>query len=522
MHHLIRVEAVNLGHTILDTDDLSTRRGGSYFLLQAIRDVQSHFAGRLESVSIGASTGLFKVLGVDPQDCAADVSGWLANHVEYGHASFVVGAHSADEFTVANETCIAKGRWRQMQSLSVRCMWDMPRAPRAPAGETSLCCALDGMRPAVETDHGPDGKARRVSASVHVRRSGQVGGRDLRQTFYRRELGNDVPTAGFTAHLGGLSSADWSGDEWPVLPDNLAQKIAVFYADGNGFGAVQSACRSPEDLLEWDTNLRDRRRGLLSSLLTHARSRRPWRTANGLLRLETLMWGGDELTFVVPAWCGLELATLFFDQTADWCHPPQGGRPLHHAAAMVFAHANAPIRRLERLAHELVEQTKQDCDKDRSTLAWVVLESFDHTGSDLADYLSRRYPGTPCPVSWASLRLDADRLRLVRTELPGLRDVLPRSAMVRALRLLITAPPAGTTASHHPLLLRSYESVQRAVVQAGELARWEALWRALAHGQPWAPLTPSGSDIAPWTVLVELWDYALPQTVPMAHAGVAA
>jgi hypothetical protein len=374
------------------------------------------------------------------------------------------------------------------------------------------------VRPAVQTDYLGGGTRVCVSASVQARRTGGaggVGGRDLRQTFYRQELpAGAVPVAGFTNDFRSLASLDHRPNEGLAVPRNLDDKIAVFYADGNGFGSLQSACDSPEALNAWDRSLRDRRRALLSRLLAQAQALRHWRTAAGHIRLETLMWGGDELTFVVPAWCGLELAALFFELTADWRYPDvDTGQPLCHAAALVFAHAKAPIRRLELLAHDLVEQTKRDGDKARNTLAWVVLESFDHTGSDLGDYLQRRYPLNPCPVDWARLRLGADQLHTLRADLPPLREVLPRSAIVRALRLLVSGRLRATGGEFHPLLLRSYDSVKRAVAQAGEDKRWLRLWQALAPGRPWTPTTPSLTDIAPWTLLLELWDYTLP-TLP--------
>ena len=51
---LLRLEAVNLAHSIDDTEDLGTRRGGGLMLLEAIRHIECTFATSLERISTGA------------------------------------------------------------------------------------------------------------------------------------------------------------------------------------------------------------------------------------------------------------------------------------------------------------------------------------------------------------------------------------------------------------------------------------------------------------------------------------
>ena len=59
------------------------------------------------------------------------------------------------------------------------------------------------------------------------------------------------------------------------------------------------------------------------------------------LRLEVLLWGGDEFTLVVPAWKGLEVLERFFQIAARLEFGSDV--PMTHRAAVIFCHHNAPI-----------------------------------------------------------------------------------------------------------------------------------------------------------------------------------
>ena len=58
---LLRLEAINQSYVIDDTEDLSTRRGGGYMLLQAVRAIEKEFKYDIKPVSTGASIGLFRI-----------------------------------------------------------------------------------------------------------------------------------------------------------------------------------------------------------------------------------------------------------------------------------------------------------------------------------------------------------------------------------------------------------------------------------------------------------------------------
>lgn len=489
MTALLRLEAVNLAHTIDDTEDLSTRRGGGYMLLRAVRKVTKRFEGALAPISTGASIGLFAV--EDGQDAfllCAKVAEFLREVHPFRHATFTVAIATDDNLQLGVERCVARNRWDQMQGLSFATHW----------GKAAEVCATDEIRPAA-SHHSTAGQS--VSLSVAARRHGKNGGRDLRQSFYATELeGHRLVDAlpSFTDDLETLSRLSPSDPTFAPLSSNLDAKIAVFYADGNGFGSIQRGCATQDALQSWDDKIKRLRRDLLHDLLSWLASTPHACTADGALRLETLLWGGDEMLFVLPAWLGLEFAQRFFALTGGWAH---AGQHLTHAAGLVFAHRGTPIRRLQHLAKELAQRAKNDGDTLRNNVAWLVLESFDTTADDIDTYWQTSGIATQ---GWQAVRLDTLRLECL-ARLEALKPRLPRSALIRALRSLA----AGQGREELELLQNTYASTDSALDNPGRQIISE-FWSLFgAHWQP-APTEPPSADTVPLTVLLTLWDYLLP------------
>jgi hypothetical protein len=214
------------------------------------------------------------------------------------------------------------------------------------------------------------------------------------------------------------------------------------------------------------------------------------------------MWGGDELRFVVPAWVGLELVREFYATASDWRYPVGSTSPndvLTHAAGVAFCHCSAPIHRIEKLTKDLAEKCKESqSGRLKNLIAWVTLESFDHVGSDLDDYLARRYLKK---VQWSDIMLAPERLNALVAALPRAKDQLPKSAMIRALRLLVQGRAT------HPLAVRSYENIRSGEIK--DLA--DEVWGALT-GDPF-PESPDVAHIPAWVILLELWDYVRSDSV---------
>ena len=443
---LLRIEGVNLDEFVFDTQDLSTIRGGGLLLLDVAREVQRYLESTLKDylvpggirvISIGGSIGLFAVDLADvtrASELRNRLEEEINRHDEFGQATVVIDVEPmARNFIAARERTLAANRWRQMraptQVLSARSMEPV----------RNEVCRLDGISPAVVRRNIKGGTEQPLGQSVDIRR--KAGNEEKRIWFYKREGWSDLPDR---SRDGEKLSFAWSFDHIAIdgtgsVP-RLDGKMAVIYLDGNGFSKIQDYFiterpdQGEERQRQFDETLRANRSRMLERLLrsitdgTISRTG-PWleRAKVGgqspdkrdLCRLETLLWGGDEIIWVVPAWKGWEVVAQIFDRKQpvdslpvgdpptgeigagepqdlrpDWTvRRPDGTvfRTLTHAAGVVFCHHNAPIRRIKALARELAGLAK-NFDRTRNLVAYQVLESFDHVGRDLDEYRRENCP----------------------------------------------------------------------------------------------------------------------------------
>ena len=125
--HYLRVEAVNLGNSVYDTEDLSTIRGSGLMILklqgpvvEAIR--QSTASGiplvkASECVSHGASQVVFRVElipGAKADDLVKAVSDFLRKDAQLKFATLVVSI-SDRVYDSAREALLANNRFRQLR-----------------------------------------------------------------------------------------------------------------------------------------------------------------------------------------------------------------------------------------------------------------------------------------------------------------------------------------------------------------------------------------------------------------------
>lgn len=415
--YLLRVEGVNLDHFVYDTADLSTSRGGSLELLAAARDAKLHLSSvdgvsAVEPLSIGASAALLKFTASPEvvasavehvRECLRGVSCTSQQSAEQrllAEATFVVGyteLNGAADFPSARERLLTLGRWDQMQAASLA----VPE--KSASGESA--CAIDGLRPVPQNsdwsmERNGHWTPQGVSRLAKLRKS---YGRKQKQLIYR-----DI--TGLAGDEGIRFAQEFReialhADDFPA-----AGKVAVFYADGNRFGKIQERLATTVEAQQaWDTDLRGKRAALLGRLLEsevlNPEKKGDWLydealddlggTATGRAeknvlsyRLETLLWGGDELIWVVPAWCGWRVATLFFEETAKWEFE---GKPLTHSAGMVICGYKAPIRRIAEIARNLADAAKS-ISRTENQLAVEVLESFDDISGGVEDMWKRRTP----------------------------------------------------------------------------------------------------------------------------------
>lgn len=462
MSYYLRVEGVNLGNFVTDTNDLSTIRGGSLLLLDAMDLVEETIKHSLSSsssvvdvglkkleaelqalndkeqpnksdnnkkknlrksirikkakarqqdvpvahapitITKGASWGLFQ-LNVETDKAAIkikqDVFSALNSSKDYKHATLVVDLHNnngSGKYQLDRAKIQTLNRWQQMESPSL--------AIPSPDNEV---CDFDKVRPANSADYLKE-EGKHISCSVNRRR---IYGRKNKQEFYYKTTG--IADLTFTNDLNQISSDKNKGI--------LNGKIAFIYIDGNKFGSIQKQSNSPSQQREFDLRIRTGRADVLRDILKQIKDRPGWiypdpETHEKRIRLETLLWGGDEIIWVVPAWQGWWMLQTFYQLAQKHIKHPTRNHPLKHAAGLIYCHHNAPIKRIDTLARSLADFAKRGDHSKKNMVAYQVLESFDHAGTNLDKYMEDRIAGLGVP---ADLLANAEQMveiqSLIRT-----------------------------------------------------------------------------------------------------------
>jgi hypothetical protein len=108
-----------------------------------------------------------------------------------------------------------------------------------------------------------------------------------------------------------------------------------------------------------------------------------------------LLWGGDEMLFVVPAWKGFELLDLFYKTSEDWqITIANKTEPLTHAGGIVFCPHNTPIYKIRELAQQLADGVKNHPDglgRKGNYFNYLTLESIDYPAESLTDFFAHKY-----------------------------------------------------------------------------------------------------------------------------------
>jgi hypothetical protein len=428
----LRLEGVNIDNFVTDTKDLSTIRGGGLILLNSIKDVQENFP-QLQPVSTGASSGLFEFEATDEEaakDVLKSIRKYLDDDPKYKHATFVLDVLAAGDekdFVRDKETLIAHNRWRQMRSPTIA-------IPQHNSNSNVTACAKNLLRPSEHKIKLPENKTEWVSKSVKVRRS---YGRKQKQEFYEGQIGSEVGYL-FTNEFNELAKDGQT--------KNVSYKMAVIYIDGNKFGKLQKdKCQNVPLQRQFDEYIREERRELLAKLIEKMKSNLDSWLSDGKLRLETLLWGGDEIIWVVPAWQGWKTIELFYQQAhaKNWNFE---GTPLTHSAGIVFCNHKAPIHRVRKLAEELANSVKEKTESNGNYFAYEILESFDHIGRDVEEYRKERVPvSLPSDEGTKALILDGDVVfkndngESVIEIVSKLKDKLPRRRLSNIVKELLKA-----------------------------------------------------------------------------------
>lgn len=497
--YYIHAEAFNLDHMVYDTHDISTIRGGSFILLDAVKHLKKAI-DRLEPIATAASKGVF--VYEDPGSLAAQRTGMVQqvlrtlHETTGGHATFLVAVEEdiPGDFQLVLDRLEAEVRRQQ---------WRMPTVVVPSFTATDQECYFDGWRPGVYTIN-PDVAGNKISAATYYRRR---RGRELKHTLFRELFGGKEFEDDLCARdLSRLASHPAKGI--------LDGKIAFIHVDGNSFGRIRrKKCTNPPTRKAFDDLVQEHRLSFLHDLRSAALAEPDFCVpSSNEMRLEVLLWGGDEFDLVVPAWKGLEVLERFYRIADDLTFE---GVPMTHRAAVIFCHHNAPILQIRRLAERLLDMSKNDIKrqfkaafatdptlasidpKDRNqqlellsnpkhgnAARYLVLESFDMLRGSLDQFLLRYYG----KADTSDLLLYGRKLAELRDHLHTICAAAPKGRVVEIARALI----AGDTTRANGLRERLSDSVapdRRAAVNAAIAA--------LTQDNP-----------AGWYLLADLWDYA--------------
>ena len=297
----------------------------------------------------------------------------------------------------------------------------------------------------------------------------------------------------------------------------LNGKIALIQVDGNSFGRIRKKiCDTETKRNGFDNAIQDDCRNVfLRDLLIRARADPDFQVVDDgktALRIELLLWGGDEFTLVVPAWKGLEVIERFFYFAEGLQFESV---PMTHRAAVIFCHYDAPILQIRRLADKLLGITKENIksqfeaafatDPTLASLApadraqqlewlsntkygnaagYLVLESFDMLRGSLEQFL-KRYYGLD---DTSDMLLYGHKMSELRDNLHTICASVPKGRVVNIAQVI----SQGDAARANKLSDRLRESVAPDQRDAA-LAAIDTFTK--------------GND-AGWYLLADLWDYA--------------
>lgn len=439
--YYLRVEAVNLDYSVYDTHDISTIRGGSFMLHNAFEGMEqekdrlslpcTNFIDR----GSAASVGLFS-FQTDENDIKSAIIDPLLNRILQDVKSFATVVWSVypvkerESFTTILQRLLADCRWKQYQQATLVLPSESEKDKEHP-------CPFDGVRPAAVPDRVGD-EERLISRAVDIRRT---EGRILRNRIYKdllKEKVSDLPDDPdnwiFTKNFETLSRRKEAG--------KLDGKIAFIYLDGNRFGKIRDEkCRDADLYGEFQKKIqKDLRNAALRAVLDFALKpeNKPFRTVDEKVRLETLLWGGDDIEWIVPAWEALNVLEKFFETTkvADVFN----GVKLTHSGGVVLCNHKLPILQIRRYARELCALAKDSIPKgaideigpEANRFAFLNIVSIDYMTGDMQEFIKSYYR----PASVKDFIIPADSIKDLKKYLPVLKKHFPSNKLYQLLGAL--------------------------------------------------------------------------------------
>lgn len=420
--YLLGIAAVNLYGVFSQSDNISMFRGASLALRDAAHLPTPLFQAlsvTVEEVSIGASEGIYEL-----EACESDVIHLINNIKTYLSTDFNGYTFVVD--FVTQSTDFVKDKRRLSNKL--RYLQQHQTRLSLTNSETDQVCQLTNLLPAETTVYIQGEKQR--SSTIAKRRFEK--GRDDKQVFYNTELKKfDI-----ACPVNTLFTNDVIALSENLKFKRLNRKLAYIYLDGNKFSAIQrEVVNDVNSQRAFDKDIQEKRAQLLSHLLERCANDVDWQTAQDEIRLETLLWGGDEILFIVPAWKAFDTVAAIFDFTRDWQFK---GHALTHALGMVLCKCGMPVFRMRQLAQLLADNQKELAKNDAASQIntcsdaripgttnvydFLVLESEDFAEDTLQQHFNVRY-GQLAPLREHVLidAISAEQLDTIRTKLNFIR-----------------------------------------------------------------------------------------------------
>jgi hypothetical protein len=401
---LLRFEASDFDNTVFDSQQLSAIRGASLTFLNStslVRETLERAAiGDLRQIYAGASQGAF-TFSSDQADAhaARDAVEAALRRNDMGEGGTGCHAH------MVYVTALVEGTDRDaLCNAEAICNAKKLQDGVAPLPEFSV----KADKPGSLRDPRPARPGANESAEIIDR---MEYGRGQRQSFYEQflksEQGSPVSLPfDFTDDFHEIIRGGKQLDE-ADLPLSLQNKMAVFYADGNKLNRHRREVLNLQDGLaafsKLSGQLLDRQKVLLRGILDYfSRHFRPGESnawfyrdkGADRARFETLLWGGDEVMFVLPSWLALEFAAEFFDAVEDFTvNHGNEQKPLTFSAAMVICDRKTPIRLIKQVADKMVEEMKEhEPEKFGANMLQIeVFESLTLPGDDISGYRRKLY-----------------------------------------------------------------------------------------------------------------------------------
>jgi hypothetical protein len=505
MYYYLRIAGVNLDAFINDTENLSTIRGSGLLLLRVMDTIQEQdLSAKLEPITTGASEGIFRFEagnGKGAEKMRTEVAQFLIDDPSLKYATFVVDVYPEKVgFSTDKEALIARNRWRQFQQPTIV----------LPERNTDIAvhvCILDGIRPGTCREKIKAESDQPISGSVKSRRD---YGKKQKQEFYIGEISRHLSgEKGVDELVHQLKEMKFARDLDALTHDptksNLHHKMAVIYLDGNSFGEVQKKAidKSTKDennslkiQKDFDVQLKKKRAQALKKLLEGAVADLHFQS-NGNLLLETLLWGGDELIWVVPAWKGWDVLSLFYNVSRDWNFLRE---PLTHAGGMVFCHHNAPIHRIVTLAKELAEAAKKEAKEItpiKNLFQYVILESFDHIGQDLDSFRKKQFSALSSDPAFNAgkqrLSLRGESMSDIAKRFRTFKEIFPRNKIFEAVHAAIHDADVLNKSSNK---MKAFDARLNKIFLKEDIEKIRTDLESYFGEAPGV-----------WLHLVELWDY---------------